>query len=47
MKDRPGSEEHLNEHLLVLQRLGRMLEFHVDPVDLIGHSSGVSEIEHD
>jgi 2-pyrone-4,6-dicarboxylate lactonase len=37
MKDRPGSEEHLSEHLPVLQRLGWILDLHVDPVDLIEH----------
>ena len=37
MKDRPGSEEHLSEHLPVLQRLGWVLDLHVDPVDLIAH----------
>ena len=37
MKDRPGSEEHLSEHLPVLQSLGWVLDLHVDPVDLIAH----------
>jgi 2-pyrone-4,6-dicarboxylate lactonase len=37
MKDRPGSEDHLREHLPVLQRLGWVLDLHVDPVDLVEH----------
>jgi 2-pyrone-4,6-dicarboxylate lactonase len=37
MKDRPGSEEHLNENLPLLQRLVWILDLHVDPVDLIEH----------
>ena len=37
MKDRPGSESHLGEHLPVLQRLNWVLDLHVDPVDLIEH----------
>jgi 2-pyrone-4,6-dicarboxylate lactonase len=37
MKDRPGSEAHLSEHLPVLQKLGWILDLHVDPVDLIAH----------
>jgi predicted TIM-barrel fold metal-dependent hydrolase len=37
MKDRPGSEDHLNEHLPLLQRLGWILDLHIDPVDLIEH----------
>ena len=37
MKDRPGSEAHLSEHLPALQRLGWILDLHVDPVDLIAH----------
>jgi predicted TIM-barrel fold metal-dependent hydrolase len=39
MKDRPGSVEHLREHLPVLQRLGWVLDLHVDPVDLVEHES--------
>ena len=37
MKDRPGSEDHLSEHLPVLQRLGWVLVLHVDPPDFIEH----------
>jgi 2-pyrone-4,6-dicarboxylate lactonase len=37
MKDRPGSEAHLSEHLPVLQRLGWVLDLHVDPLDLVAH----------
>jgi predicted TIM-barrel fold metal-dependent hydrolase len=37
MKDRPGSENHLGEHLPVLRRLDWILDLHVDPVDLIEH----------
>jgi 2-pyrone-4,6-dicarboxylate lactonase len=37
MKDRPGSEDHLNEHLPVLQKLGWILVLHVDPPDFIEH----------
>ena len=37
MKDRPGSEEHLSEHLPVLQKLGWILVLHVDPPDFIEH----------
>ena len=32
MKDRTGSVDHLSEHLPVLQRLGWVLDLHVDPV---------------
>ena len=31
MKDRPGSEDHLSEHLPALQRLDWVLVLHVDP----------------
>jgi 2-pyrone-4,6-dicarboxylate lactonase len=44
MKDRPGSEEHLSEHLPVLQRLGWVLDLHVDPVDLIAHERFIRAI---
>jgi predicted TIM-barrel fold metal-dependent hydrolase len=37
MKDRPGSEAHLSEHLPVLRKLDWILDLHVDPVDLIAH----------
>jgi predicted TIM-barrel fold metal-dependent hydrolase len=37
MKDRPGSEEHLSEHLPVLQRLGWILVLHIDPPDFLEH----------
>jgi predicted TIM-barrel fold metal-dependent hydrolase len=37
MKDRPGSEEHLSEHLPVLQKLDWVLVLHVDPPDFIEH----------
>ena len=37
MKDRPGSEEHLSEHLPVLQKLGWVLVLHVDPPDFVEH----------
>ena len=44
MKDRPGSEEHLSEHLPVLQRLGWVLDLHLDPVDLIAHERFIRAI---
>jgi predicted TIM-barrel fold metal-dependent hydrolase len=44
MKDRPGSEEHLSEHLPGLQRLGWVLDLHVDPVDLIAHERFIRAI---
>lgn len=37
MKDRPGSEEHLREHLPALQKLGWVLDLHVDPPDFLEH----------
>jgi predicted TIM-barrel fold metal-dependent hydrolase len=37
MKDRPGSVEHLSEHLPALQKLGWLLVLHVDPPDFIEH----------
>jgi 2-pyrone-4,6-dicarboxylate lactonase len=37
MADRPGSEEHLTEHLPRLQKRSWVLDLHVDPVDLINH----------
>ncbi len=37
MKDRPGSVEHLRAHLPVLQKLGWVLDLHVDPPDFIEH----------
>jgi predicted TIM-barrel fold metal-dependent hydrolase len=37
MKDRPGSEEHLRDHLPALQKLGWVLDLHVDPPDFLEH----------
>jgi 2-pyrone-4,6-dicarboxylate lactonase len=37
MKDRPGSEAHLSAHLPALQKLGWVLDLHVDPPDFIEH----------
>jgi predicted TIM-barrel fold metal-dependent hydrolase len=37
MKDRPGSETHLREHLPVLQKLDWLLDLHVDPPDFLEH----------
>ena len=37
MDDRPGSEEHLSEHLPRLQKRDWILDLHVDPKDLIHH----------
>lgn len=37
MKDRPGSEQHLSEHLPILQKLDWVLDLHVDPSDFIAH----------
>ena len=37
MKDRPGSEQHLREHLPALQKLGWVLDLHVDPPDFLEH----------
>lgn len=37
MKDRPGSEAHLSEHLPALQKLDWVLDLHVDPPDFIAH----------
>ena len=37
MKDRPGSEEHLKEHLPRLQSHGWVLVLHVDPEEFISH----------
>jgi 2-pyrone-4,6-dicarboxylate lactonase len=37
MKDRPGSEEHLSESLPQLQKLGWILDLHVDPPDFLAH----------
>jgi 2-pyrone-4,6-dicarboxylate lactonase len=37
MKDRPGSEEHLSQHLPALQKLGWILVLHVDPPDFLEH----------
>jgi predicted TIM-barrel fold metal-dependent hydrolase len=39
MKDRPGSEGHLAAHLPVLQRLGWILDLHVDPPDFLEHET--------
>ncbi len=37
MAERPGSEEHLAEHLPRLMQRGWILDLHVDPVDLVSH----------
>ena len=37
MKDRPGSEAHLSEHLPVLKKLDWVLVLHVDPPDFLEH----------
>src|SRR5262249_39843299 len=37
MKDRPGSEAHLREHLPILQKLDWILDLHVDPPDFVAH----------
>lgn len=37
MEERPGSEEHLAEHLPRLQNRRWVLDLHVDPKDLINH----------
>lgn len=37
MKDRPGSEAHLRENLPALQKLGWVLDLHVDPPDFLEH----------
>jgi len=39
MKDRPGSEAHLREHLPTLRKLDWILDLHVDPPDFIAHES--------
>jgi predicted TIM-barrel fold metal-dependent hydrolase len=39
MKDRPGSQVHLSENLPALERLGWVLDLHVDPPDFIEHES--------
>ena len=39
MDDRPGSEEHLTEHLPRLLESNWILDLHVDPVDLINHET--------
>jgi predicted TIM-barrel fold metal-dependent hydrolase len=44
MKDRPGSVEHLREHLPALQRLGWVLDLHVDPPDFIEHERFVRSL---
>ena len=52
MKDRPGSVEHLSEHLPALKKLGWTLVLHVDPPDFIEHERfirtlpGVTVIDH-
>jgi 2-pyrone-4,6-dicarboxylate lactonase len=52
MKDRPGSVEHLREHLPVLQKLGWILDLHVDPPDFLEHERfirslpGITIIDH-
>src|SRR5262249_305680 len=37
MKDGPGSEAHLRDHLPILQKLDWILDLHVDPPDFIAH----------
>jgi len=52
MKDRPGSEDHLSEHLPALKKLGWILVLHVDPPDFLEHEKfirklpGVTIIDH-
>lgn len=52
MKDRPGSVEHLREHLPKLQKLDWVLDLHVDPPDFLEHEAfirtlpGVTIIDH-
>lgn len=52
MKDRPGSVEHLREHLPVLEKLGWVLDLHVDPPDFLEHERfirslpGITIIDH-
>ena len=44
MKDRPGSEEHLRQHLPALERLGWVLDLHVDPPDFLEHERFIRSI---
>jgi 2-pyrone-4,6-dicarboxylate lactonase len=44
MKDRPGSVDHLSEHLPVLLKLGWILDLHVDPVDFIEHETFIRSL---
>lgn len=39
MKDRPGSQDHLEEHLPILLRLGWILDLHVEPENFIAHEN--------
>jgi predicted TIM-barrel fold metal-dependent hydrolase len=44
MDDRPGSEEHLTEHLPRLEKRGWVLDLHVDPKDLIHHEGFIRRL---
>jgi predicted TIM-barrel fold metal-dependent hydrolase len=44
MDDRPGSEEHLTEHLPRLQKHGWILDLHVDPKDLVHHEKFIRRL---
>ena len=44
MDDRPGSEEHLAEHLPRLQERGWILDLHVDPKDLVHHEKFIRRL---
>ena len=52
MKDRPGSVEHLREHLPKMEKLGWVLDLHVDPPDFLEHERfirtlpGITIIDH-
>lgn len=44
MKDRPGSVEHLSEHLPVLLKLGWILDLHVDPTEFVEHETFIRSL---
>jgi 2-pyrone-4,6-dicarboxylate lactonase len=44
MMDRPGSEEHLSESLPALQKLGWILDLHVDPPDFLAHEKYIRSL---
>ncbi|HVX92422.1 MAG TPA: amidohydrolase family protein [Xanthobacteraceae bacterium] len=44
MKDRPGSVEHLSEHLPVLLKLGWILDLHVDPAEFVEHETFIRSL---